>query len=112
MIKNISTPPKLLPLPKDVANRIGAGEVVQRSASIAKECIENSLDVESSTIEIISNNGGLSLLTVTDNGYGIHPRDLQLAATRFATSKARQAKAETRLPTLVFPRLPSSACFR
>jgi len=95
-------PPKILPLPKEVVNRIAAGEVVQRPASIAKELIENSLDAESSTIEIISNNGGLSLLTVTDNGYGIHPRDLQLAATRFATSKLTHFEDLKKIQTFGF----------
>ena len=81
------TSTRIHPLPKAVVDRIAAGEVVQRPASVAKELIENCLDADASTIDVQAQAGGLRLLTVTDDGVGISPPDLQLAATRFATSK-------------------------
>jgi DNA mismatch repair protein MLH1 len=74
-------------LPKQVVDRIAAGEVVQRPASIAKELIENSLDADATSIDLCIAGGGLSCLNITDDGFGFHPNDLMLAATRFATSK-------------------------
>ncbi len=79
--------PRIKPLAKQVVDRIAAGEVVQRPASIAKELIENSLDADAITIDIHCTGGGLSFLSITDDGNGFHPNDLPLAAARFATSK-------------------------
>ncbi len=78
---------RIKPLPKKVVDRIAAGEVVQRPASVVKELIENSLDASATSIDVQCSAGGMRLLSITDDGDGIHPDDLKLAATRFATSK-------------------------
>ena len=81
------TRPKIRPLPKNVVDRIAAGEVVQRPVSVVKELVENSLDADATQIDVSCQRGGIEAITVTDDGFGIHPRDLPLACTRFATSK-------------------------
>lgn len=67
--------------------KIAAGEVIDRPASIVKELIENSLDAHANTITIDIDNGGLSRIQITDNGVGIHPEDLPIAALPHTTSK-------------------------
>ena len=80
-------PRKIKPLPKDVVDRIAAGEVVQRPMSVVKELIENSLDADAALIDVQISRGGLDSIIVSDDGVGIPPLDLPLACTRFATSK-------------------------
>lgn len=74
-------------LPPEVAERIAAGEVVDRPCSIVKELVENSLDAESSFIEVSIEDGGRQLIRVCDDGIGMVEEDARLSVERHATSK-------------------------
>ncbi|MBQ2701872.1 MAG: DNA mismatch repair endonuclease MutL, partial [Clostridia bacterium] len=89
-------------LPARIYNRIAAGEVVERPASVVKELIENSIDAGASEIEIYIEQGGKQLIRVIDNGCGIGYDDLQSAFLPHATSKIAKAEDLGNILTLGF----------
>lgn len=78
---------KIKIMSENLANKIAAGEVVEKCASIVKELVENSIDAQAEVIKIDLIDGGLQGITVTDNGVGMSPNDAVLAFQRHATSK-------------------------
>lgn len=89
-------------LDKHVADKIAAGEVIDRPVSIIKELLENSIDAEASAITIEIKNGGKSYIRVTDNGCGIPSGEVELAFKRHATSKITAAEDLDAIGTLGF----------
>ena len=92
----------LLILSPDVAERIAAGEVIERPVSVVKELVENALDADAHDIRIELRGGGLRLIRVSDDGYGIPEDELEHVCQRHTTSKIRTVEDLTRLHTLGF----------
>src|SRR3989454_7972361 len=98
-------------LPEAVANKIAAGEVVERPASVVKELLENALDAGAHSIQIEAEAGGRRMIRVVDDGHGMMHDDALLAFERHATSKLRTADDLLSIATLGFrgEALPSLA---
>ena len=98
-------------LPEEIANKIAAGEVVERPASVVKELMENSIDAESRSIEVEVLSGGKKLIQVADDGIGMSREDALLSIRRHATSKISSAEDLAAIKTLGFrgEALPSIA---
>ncbi len=98
-------------LPPQIANKIAAGEVVDRPAAVVKELIENSIDANATEIKIVLEQAGKNLIQVVDNGLGMSEEDLPLAFQRHATSKIEKVVDLDKILTLGFrgEALPSIA---
>lgn len=98
-------------LDQSVYNRIAAGEVVERPASVVKELVENSIDAGATSISIEIKNGGIDYIRVADNGGGMLPEDVPLAFLPHATSKIKEVNDLDEIATLGFrgEALPSIA---
>ncbi len=102
---------KIIVLDESVANKIAAGEVVERPASVVKELVENAIDAGATRIKVEIEEGGKRLIRVTDDGCGMDPEDAVLCLQRHATSKIRQPDDLFNITTLGFrgEALPSIA---
>lgn len=89
-------------LEPNIANKIAAGEVVERPASVVKELVENSIDAGSTAVTIEIRNGGIDYIRITDNGSGIAEGDTEKAFLRHATSKLNSASDLDHIETLGF----------
>ena len=89
-------------LPMSVINKIAAGEVIERPASVVKELLENSLDAGATRIDVDVEVGGTEAIRIVDDGRGIHPADLPLAFANHATSKLACADDLFRVRTMGF----------
>ncbi|WDC83941.1 DNA mismatch repair endonuclease MutL [Caloramator sp. mosi_1] len=89
-------------LSNELINKIAAGEVIERPASIVKELVENSIDAGATEIIVEVENGGISVIRVSDNGKGINEDDIEKAFMRHATSKIKNEKDLFKITSLGF----------
>ena len=101
MSTEVSIPPVRL-LPEELANKIAAGEVVERPASVVKELVENALDAHATRISVRLVAAGRRAIEIVDNGHGMSEQDALLAIERHATSKIRKAEDLDAIKTLGF----------
>ncbi|MBS57367.1 MAG: hypothetical protein CL735_01225 [Chloroflexi bacterium] len=89
-------------LSTEVSSKIAAGEVIERPSSVVKELIENSLDAGADNISIAIDEGGIELISITDNGIGIESKEVELAFKRYSTSKISSIESLNNISTLGF----------
>ncbi|WP_437206161.1 DNA mismatch repair endonuclease MutL [Planctomicrobium sp. SH664] len=102
MSTTVPTQARIQRLSTSVINKIAAGEVIERPASVVKELLENSVDALSTRITVDIEQGGSELIRIVDDGEGIHPDDIELAIASHATSKLRDADDLFGVATLGF----------
>lgn len=93
---------RIIVLDENTSNKIAAGEVVEKPASVVKELVENSIDAGATSISIDIRNGGISYIKVTDNGSGMDQDDVEIAFERHATSKIKRAEDLDSIITMGF----------
>jgi len=102
MNQSSSTENNVRILPESLINKIAAGEVVERPASVVKELLENAIDAGATEVQVSIKNGGKDLISILDNGCGMNESDAQLAVERHATSKIINEEDLFRIRTLGF----------
>ena len=102
MTQTSFTENKVKILPESLINKIAAGEVVERPASVVKELLENAIDAGATEVQVSIKNGGKDLISILDNGCGMNESNAQLAVERHATSKIIDEEDLFRIRTLGF----------
>ncbi len=93
---------KIAVLDKNTIDKIAAGEVIERPASIVKELVENAIDAGATAVTVEIKEGGISFIRITDNGSGIAKDQVRLAFLRHATSKIRSVEDLVHIGSLGF----------
>lgn len=94
--------PQIQVLDQITIDKIAAGEVIERPASIVKELVENAIDADATSVTVEIQEGGISFIRITDNGKGIHREDVGNAFLRHSTSKIRSVEDLTGIASLGF----------